>query len=331
MSALVTWLLPVKNGMPYLTETLASIEAQTFRHFTVLAWNDASTDSSLAELQRWIPARLPGRIISKVGGGLGMMLASMVEQSKTEICARIDADDVNLSNRLDKQLQILERDQSLGALGSQVIKIDKHGVECGQHHNLPLEFDDILHRMLHAWVIWHPSVIFRRSAVLEAGNYNNYPETLIEDYDLWMRLARVSRLQNMPECLVKYRVMESTSTEKAIKEGRLIPAMNHCFAVNAPETFGIKSKVAWNLRQRNQPDAILALIPALRHLSKNHGGSILQRLKSQSFRDSMVSLRSWDDNLTLNVDKFLEPGIPNKLQAIKSILGIIKNKSLSRF
>ena len=56
----VTWLLPVKNGMPYLRETLASIQAQTYRNFEVSSpGTTESTDSTVQELRRWIPSRLP--------------------------------------------------------------------------------------------------------------------------------------------------------------------------------------------------------------------------------------------------------------------------------
>ena len=53
----VTWLLPVKNGMPYLPETLASIAAQTCGDYQVLAWDNGSTDTTIEELRSWIPSR----------------------------------------------------------------------------------------------------------------------------------------------------------------------------------------------------------------------------------------------------------------------------------
>jgi glycosyltransferase involved in cell wall biosynthesis len=59
----VTWLLPVKNAMPYLPEALASIEAQTYRNWTVIAWDNGSTDGSLEVLHEWIPSRLPGVVV----------------------------------------------------------------------------------------------------------------------------------------------------------------------------------------------------------------------------------------------------------------------------
>src|SRR5437763_1462931 len=91
----VTWLMPVKNGMPYLPHTLRSIEAQTYKNWRVLASDNGSTDGTLEELQRWIPSRLPGRIIADEPLSLGKSLARLVGKAETELCARSDVDDAN--------------------------------------------------------------------------------------------------------------------------------------------------------------------------------------------------------------------------------------------
>ena len=58
----VSWLITVKNGMPYLRETLQSIAGQSFSHYEVLVWLVDSCDETEAELASWIPNRLPGQI-----------------------------------------------------------------------------------------------------------------------------------------------------------------------------------------------------------------------------------------------------------------------------
>jgi glycosyltransferase involved in cell wall biosynthesis len=100
MSSKVTWLLPVKDGMPYLPETLASIESQTYRNWQVLAWDNGSTDGTVAELHKWMPSRLPGKVIDYEQLSLANSLAKLVETAEIEFCARIDADDINYPERL---------------------------------------------------------------------------------------------------------------------------------------------------------------------------------------------------------------------------------------
>jgi glycosyltransferase involved in cell wall biosynthesis len=87
MDKRVNWLIPVRNGMPYLPETLTSIENQTYQGWGVLVWDDGSTDGTMEELKKWIPHRLPGQIMSGAPLGVGGALAKLVEASQTEYCA----------------------------------------------------------------------------------------------------------------------------------------------------------------------------------------------------------------------------------------------------
>jgi glycosyltransferase involved in cell wall biosynthesis len=285
----VTWLLPVKNGMPYLPKTLASIAAQTCDDYQVLAWDNGSTDATIEELNSWIPSRLPGRIVIDRPAGLGASLAMMVEASETEFCARIDADDVNVPSRLEMQLAFLRNNPEVAVVGSQVIRIDENGREFGQHHALPLRHDDMVQRMLHAWVMWHPTVLFRRQAVLDAGNYRNW-DPLIEDYDLWMRLAVSHKLANLDECLVKYRVMETGATFVALRRGTLQKAIQKCFVMNAPRLFGCSEAEAARLRTDRTKAIIPVLMRIARHLCRTQGGKLEDRLRSESWKTAVNEL-----------------------------------------
>jgi glycosyltransferase involved in cell wall biosynthesis len=296
MIASVTWLLPVKDGMPFLRETLASIAAQTSTDYQVLAWDNGSTDSSITELQRWIATRLPGRIVTGCPLGLGDCLAQMVLQARTEFCARIDADDVNSPVRLERQLAFLREHSNIAAVGSQASRIDESGREHGQYHVLPLHHDDIVHRMLHSWVMWHPTVLFRRDAVLAAGNYRNWQP--VEDYDLWMRLAVEHRLANVDACLVKYRVRDNGSTLQAVTKGTLERAIQKCFEANAPTLFGCSVAEANSLRSRRSTFLLPVLLKIARHLRNTQGGTLRERLTSESWIEAIRRLIGRKDIFT---------------------------------
>jgi glycosyltransferase involved in cell wall biosynthesis len=92
----VTWTLPVLNGMPFLGEMLESIAAQTYRNRELIAWDNGSTDESVALLRAWIPARIPGRVITGKPLLLGLARARLTKLATTALCASIDADDVHL-------------------------------------------------------------------------------------------------------------------------------------------------------------------------------------------------------------------------------------------
>jgi len=248
--------MPVKNGMPYLPETLASIETQTYRNWEMLVWDNGSTDGTLDELRRWIPSRLPGRIIDKRPLSLGNSLAALVEAAGTELCARIDADDVNYPERLERQVAFLRTRPDVILVGTDVEFIDGKGsviAGASTHENEDAEI-----RWLLRWhcAFGHPTVLFRRSAVIAAGNYREAMP--YEDYDLWLRMALIGEVANLPEVLVKYR-QHSTSVcgqyaEKCAEapSGRVYDAIFEAIAIkNADILFsGIPASEALELRHK---------------------------------------------------------------------------------
>jgi glycosyltransferase involved in cell wall biosynthesis len=291
----ITWLLAVKNGMPYLTEMLASIEAQTYKNWEILVWDNGSTDGTIEELQKWIPSRLPGRAIVNEPLTLGKSLARLVEMCETELCARIDADDVNLANRLEQQVAYLSEHPEIAILGSWLYFIDELG-NIEKLHTVPLEHDDIVHQTLTENALIQPSAIFRRSAILAVGNYRDL--TIVEDLDLWLRIIQRYRLGNVALPLVKYRVHSNSTSQLAMKENSLDQSTIDCLAEHAKLTYGCSSTDMRQLQQRNHVVAMLPLLQIVRHLQKNHGGRFLSRLRSPSLIKSAKSLLSPKDAIS---------------------------------
>ena len=290
MTLRVTWLLPVKNGMPFLPETLASIQAQTYRDWEILAWDNGSTDGTIEELRRWIPARLPGRIVTDRPLGLGASLAQMVLHCETELCARIDADDINIPERLERQVAFLCAHSDVAAVGSQMSLIDKHGNCRGEAGALPLRHSDIVHFNLHGNGMAHPTVLFRRSAVLEAGNYRDVGPINVEDYDLWLRMSAQHQLANLDVPLLRYRIHDRSVTQIAIAQNKLIDAMNARFYEQALLVYGFPEDEARMLRERRHPHAIRALRRIARHLEQSQPTPAMDVLHSESFVSAGRSL-----------------------------------------
>jgi glycosyltransferase involved in cell wall biosynthesis len=252
----VTWLMPVKNGMPYLPETLASIETQTYRNWEVLVWDNGSTDGTLDELRRWIPSRLPGRVIYDNPLGLGNSLAKLVETAQTELCARIDADDVNYRSRLEQQVAFIRARPEVVLVGTDIEFIDDKGSVIPGAWTHQHEDADIRWQLRWLCPSCHPTVLFRRSAVIAAGNYRD--SMPYEDHDLWLRMALLGEMANLPAVLVKYR-MRSTSvcgqyTEPCaeVPSGRVYDAIFDAMATkNADILFsGIPASEALELRHK---------------------------------------------------------------------------------
>jgi glycosyltransferase involved in cell wall biosynthesis len=256
MTDRVTWLMPVKNGMPYLPETLASIEAQTYRDWEILVWDNGSTDGTLDELRRWVPSRLPGRVIYDNPLSLGNSLAKLVETAQTKLCARIDADDVNYQTRLEQQVAFMRARPEVILVGTDVEFIDDKGSVIAGASTHQQEDAEI--RWLLRWhcAFGHPTVLFRRSAVIAAGNYRDYMP--YEDHDLWLRMALIGEMANLPAVLVKYRWRNASVSGQSAEQceeapsGRVYDALFDEMAIkNANILFsGIPASEALELRHK---------------------------------------------------------------------------------
>ena len=262
----VTWIMPVKNGLPYLPHTLASIQAQTYKNWEVLIWDNGSEDGTVELLRKWVPEKLPGRVVTGKPLGLAESLAEMVELAETELVARIDADDISKAHRLQDQVAFMVKNPDLAALGSQCDEIDEAGVNFGIRWPLPVSRVDVLHTLGYMNPMCHPSMLLRRSAVLEVGNYR--PIRYVEDWDLWMRVAARHRIENFSEPLVLYRIHAQSVTRKAQQAAILEDAEHRIIADNAPALFGVDSETMLKLVRGEYPDPTAVLFQIAGHLKK---------------------------------------------------------------
>jgi hypothetical protein len=294
----VTWLLAVRNGMPHLSETLASIEAQTYLHWQVLAWDNGSDDGTVEELRRWIPERLPGKIVDNRPMPLGESRAHLVQEATTELCAWIDADDINIPHRLELQVSFITAHPGVAAVGGQLTTIDAAGQEVASSGRFALADHDIVCDMLDGPGMAQPAVLFRRSAVLAVGNYRNVGPVNVEDYDLWLRLAARYQLANLRERIIKYRVHDGGSTVIAEREGQLQAATMARFAEHAPVLYGCPKRAAKLLSLREHPFALPPLLKIARHLEGRSGVSMLRTLRASKFTNGANTLLAPGDRLT---------------------------------
>lgn len=204
----VTWILPVRNAEQTLEETLASIASQDYARHTVLAWDDGSTDTTADILDRWLGKKIPGRTLSHDRIGLGKALGYLVGSAKTELLARIDGDDTCNPDRLAQQVQFMSAHRKVAVLGTQMSAMG----DSTEKMNQPFEDADIRWALRVRNPINHPTVMLRRSAVLEAGNYRDIRPG--QDYDLWVRMAMLFRFSNLPQSLVSYRIHDKSVSQQ---------------------------------------------------------------------------------------------------------------------
>ncbi len=278
----LTVIIPALNAMPFLPEALASLEAQTFRHFEVILWDNGSTDGTVEEARRWIPERLPGRVVSDQPLPLHLCLARMVEEADTEFIARMDADDICLPERFSVQLQALLGDQELAVVGSRYREIDASGAFLPDPAPFPTTYAGLLGAFLTCNALLHPSVMVRRDAVLAAGSYSPCPPPC-EDYDLWLRVAKSRRLANLPQVLLYYRVHGRGIISAAREKGVLEEPNRACIQRHCQELFRLSPRLYARLRRRRVFIAAVALLPSAQTIAQRARVPLRRVLGSQSF------------------------------------------------
>ncbi|KLU02671.1 glycosyl transferase family 2 [Rhodopirellula islandica] len=201
----ISVLLPVFNAKKTVGETIDSILGQTEANFEFLILDDGSTDGSCDVALQAAQNDSRVQLIRQSNAGMAVSLNRLIDQSRGQYLARIDADDVAEPTRFATQVAYLDAHPDCVLVGSAVLNIDGEGDPYGVTI-LPADHDAIETRLLSgAGGVMHPSTMLRREAVIQTGGFAlNYP--VAEDQDLWLRLARIGRLANLPEPLTRYRV-----------------------------------------------------------------------------------------------------------------------------
>lgn len=196
--------MSVYNGASHLALAIESILSQTFTDFEFLILNDGSSDAS-AQIIDGYAARDPRiRPIHRENRGLIASLNQLVKESRAPLIARMDADDICLPERFAKQIEFMAANPDYGVVGTWTSDIDEHGAPfhiAGADH--PTDHDAFL-ASIDASMMCHPSVMMRRDLVQSVGGYHTAFKHC-EDYDLWLRLAGVTKLCSLAERLVQYR------------------------------------------------------------------------------------------------------------------------------
>ena len=212
MSPTLTVIMPVYNAERYLDAALASLEQQTVRDFVVHIYDDGSTDRTADILESWLTSRLPGKVIGRDRIGIGNALAKLVKSAPTELIARMDGDDLCHPQRFAKQLAFMQRNPRVAVLGTQVQRIDGETGETISKTRYATDDAELRWQFRLCTPINHPTVVMRRAAVLEAGNYRDLRPG--QDDDLWLRLSQRHRFANLPDCLLTYREHAASITRK---------------------------------------------------------------------------------------------------------------------
>jgi glycosyltransferase involved in cell wall biosynthesis len=248
--AKVEVLLPVRAPCPWLKDTLIGLQEQTLEDFSLRVMMHGHEH----EAARLVSQYFPDSSIQVVEPTISFseLLNLGLLSGDSQYVARIDSDDIPMRTRLEKQLQILDADPNIDLVATSISLINESGIPFGER-KLSEDSQKVMRKLRWRNVIPHPSVMYRRSTIVELGGYREAAKHA-EDYDLWLRLLDRENFFVIQEPLTKYRIHASQISRTKILDSICIESIaesRNSFAIRRNESrFASASRqLIWRLPQ----------------------------------------------------------------------------------
>ena len=196
--------LAVYNGERYLAEAIRSILDQSYQDFELIIVSEHDTSTESLEIISSFPDERIVHIHNAEKLGLVRSLNLAMSKAHGRFIARMDSDDICEKDRFGRQVRFLEERPDIAAVGSDIVMIDGDGKRIAKirypHHPLVIGWE-----MYYRSAIANSSVMLRSEVIKITGAYDE-GTPLAEDYCLWLRLLKISKIANLPKSLLRYRV-----------------------------------------------------------------------------------------------------------------------------
>lgn len=196
-----------KEKPEYLKLTLDSVLEQTVTAAEIVLIKDGPLTKELDEVIEEYDKKYSGlfRIFAlEKNVGLGKALNFGVQQCKYDLIARMDTDDIAMPNRFELLIKEFAQDNDLALCGGQIAEFEKEPQIISGYRKVPLARDEIVKFAKKRNPFNHMTVMFKKQAVLDAGNYQDMP--YFEDYWLWVRILQKGYVvKNIEQVLVNVR------------------------------------------------------------------------------------------------------------------------------
>jgi glycosyltransferase involved in cell wall biosynthesis len=236
----ISVLLPVKDGALFIERSIKSIIAQSYPHFELIIIDDHSVDNTALICNKYVSLDKRVKLIKSNGKGLVDALNYGASVAEGEYLARMDADDLSLPNRFEKQINFLNSHKDVSILGTwmRIVGWSFHegfGNESFSFQKFPCDHADIVNNLKHVgsfFVLAHPTVMMKRLDFMKIGGYRKFFNRT-EDLDLWVRFAQKGfTFANLDEYLLDY----SASNTSITAIDRVERYLNTAILINSART-----------------------------------------------------------------------------------------------
>jgi glycosyltransferase involved in cell wall biosynthesis len=218
-SPLISVIIPAFNAELYIQEALESVCSQTYLNLEIIIIDDGSSDRTREIIEQFQDTRI--LLISRENRGLIATLNEAIEISRGDYIARMDADDICLGTRLDRQVQYLRKHHNIGLLFTGIEYVDENGRELRKKVSAksrklePVE-------LLFGCPVCHPTAMFDMTKLKKSDIQYDKAYCLAEDFELWTRLVNITEIGIINEVLFKYRIHPNSITSKNNEKQRIV-------------------------------------------------------------------------------------------------------------
>lgn len=247
MNPLVSVVVPVYNGEKYVAEAVASILSQSHSNLDIVLVDDGSTDASLGILKDFELRDSRVQVLQKSNGGLSSARNFGMRAAKGEYIAFLDADDIWLPHKIERQLNLLIQSKDAGLVYCDNIYIDSVGneIDVGGFRLDPTIQGQVFSELVKANKVCGSGsgVLVPQSVFREVGEFDEKLRAC-EDWDMWLRISRKYSIKFVADVLVKIRIhpdQMQSSTDKMFL-ARLTMFLKHADSGFGSESFELKIK-----------------------------------------------------------------------------------------
>lgn len=215
MNPLVSVIMPVYNGERYISNAIESILQQTYNNLELILIDDCGYDDSMLIAQKYEKKDKRVKILrNKKNMGISYSRNVGLDNSQGKYIAIMDDDDYSLKNRLECQVEFLEKHEDVGVVGGKTQWIDEEGKIIRAEIEMPQNYSYIKMMFLFYNIFNNSETLFRRELIEQ---YNiRYENNLygLEDFKFWIQMSKCTNITTIEDVVLQYRVSNSNETSR---------------------------------------------------------------------------------------------------------------------